>query len=166
MAGWGGSSSKEQQFCTADGFCSVQAGQRLLPHTDTTSPIPAPAVWGSSWSTQRIQEKKGLQVWTVLQILDFIFHFILLLLFQCWDWTDRSSDHDGDSDVSHWVQSACLSSRYCKNHERSKSHDDPNTCEYHPCCSVLKNNHFPTIHSYWIDFQCTWSYCKDHLYPM
>lgn len=74
------------------------------------------------------------------QTLDLIFHFVLLLLFQCWDWTDRGSDHDGDSDVSHWVQSACLSSRYCKNHERSKSHDDPNTCEYHPCCSVLQNN--------------------------
>ena len=62
--------------------------------------------------------------------------------FQCWDWTDGSSYHYGDSDVSHWVQSACLSIRYCKNHERSKSHDDPNTCEYHTGCSMSQKKNF------------------------
>lgn len=78
-------------------------------------------------------------------ITDTLFHFPFwdfCWFFQCWNWTDRSSYHYGDSYVSNWVQSACLSIRYCKNHERSKSHDDPNTCEYHTCCSVLQKNNF------------------------
>lgn len=76
---------------------------------------------------------------------DIMFHFpfcYFVVFSQCWDWTDRSSYHYGDSYVSYWVQSACLSIRYCKNHERSKSHDDPNACEYHTCCSVLQKNNF------------------------
>lgn len=78
-------------------------------------------------------------------IPDTLLHFpfwFCCCFFQCWDRTDRSSYYYGDSDVSHWVQSACLSIRYCKNHERSKSHDDPNTREYYTCCSMLQKNDF------------------------
>lgn len=50
-------------------------------------------------------------------------HVCSVLHFQCWDWTDRCSDHYGNGTDSVGRQSAGVPAGNCQNTQRSASHD-------------------------------------------
>jgi len=63
---------------------------------------------------------------------------------QCWYWSDRCANNDGDSDVSNWSQSARLSTQHCPSDAWPASHVDPNIGQF-SSTSMLIHHPLPLL---------------------